>query len=69
MSYEHPTYEELVKDSLLRLMHDLSEECWCAYWLRDLEFTLWEAILTGKTDLGFGMRDCDLTRLKSLAGW
>jgi hypothetical protein len=73
MSYEHPTHEELVRDALEGLMSNLSEDCWCAYWMHDLEFTLWEAMMTGKTNLGFGVRDCDLVRLKSLhklaAGW
>jgi hypothetical protein len=66
MSYEYPTNEELVREALLRLIFDLSEDCWCAYWMRDLEFSLWEAMKTGKTNLGFGLRDCDLMRLKSL---
>jgi hypothetical protein len=73
MSYEHPTHEELIHDALLDLMHDLSENCWCAYWMNGLEFTLWRAMMTGTTNLGFGMRDCDLARLKSLhelaGGW
>jgi hypothetical protein len=73
MSYEQPTPEELVRESLLRLMEDQSEDCWCASWLRDLEFSLWNTITTGKTDWGFGMRDCDLARLKHLhemaGGW
>jgi hypothetical protein len=73
MSYEHPTHEELVKDALLRLMFDLSEDCWCANWMRDHEFTLWEAILTGRTNIGVGMPERDLIRLKSLhelaGGW
>ena len=73
MSYEHPTHEELVKEALLRMMLDLSEDCWCAHWLHNLEFTLWEAMMTGKTSLGFGVRDCDLARMKHLhemaGGW
>jgi hypothetical protein len=73
MSYEHPTHEELVREALLRMMLDLSEDCWCAHWLRDLEFTLWTAVMTGKTSFGFGMRECDLIRLKHLhemaGGW
>ena len=39
MSYEHPTYNELVRETLLRMMENLSEDCWCAGWLHDLEFT------------------------------
>jgi hypothetical protein len=66
MSYEHPTHDELVRETLLRMMEDISEDCWCAGWLNDLEFTLWKAVLTGKTNLGFGMPESDLIRLKHL---
>jgi hypothetical protein len=73
MSYEHPSHEELARDALVGLMSGISEDCWCAHWMHDLEFTLWEAMMTGKNNLGFGMRDCDLARLKSLhelaGGW
>lgn len=73
MSYEHPTNEELVRDALLRLMCDLSEDCWCAGWLHGLEFTLWKAVTTGKTNFGFGIKESDLIRLKHLhqiaGGW
>jgi hypothetical protein len=54
MSYERPTYEELAKDMLLQLIRDTSEECWCAGWLVDLEFILWDAMLTGKANFGWG---------------
>ena len=54
-------------------MSDLSEDCWCAGWLHDLEFTLWTATMTGNKNWGFGMRECDLLRLKHLhemaGGW
>jgi hypothetical protein len=73
MSYERPTHEELVREALLRMMLDLSEDCWCAHWMYGLEFTLWKAMLTGKASPGFGMRECDLIRLKHLhemaGGW
>jgi hypothetical protein len=73
MSYENPTHEELVREALLRMMSDLSEDCWCAGWMTDLEFTLWTAVETGNKDFGFGMRECDLSRLKHLhemaGGW
>ena len=53
MSYEQPTYEELARDALLRIMRDISEDCWCAGWLTDLEFTLWNAVTTGKMGSGW----------------
>jgi hypothetical protein len=73
MSCEHPTQEELVREALLGLMRDISENCWCAHWLNGLEFTLWDAMLTGNDNLGFGIRECELVRLKHLhdmaGGW
>ena len=74
MSYEHPTHEELVREALLRMMSDLSEDCWCAGWMTDLEFTLWEALTTGARELGWdGIEERDLSRLKHLhamaGGW
>jgi hypothetical protein len=73
MSYEQPTCEELARDALHRTMLDLSEDCWRAFWLHNLEFALWDAMVTGNISLGFGMRKCDLARLKHLhemtGGW
>jgi hypothetical protein len=41
--------------------------------MRDLEFTLWTAVMTGNLDFGWAMRECDLIRLKHLhemaGGW
>jgi len=34
-----------------RLMSDLSEDYWCAGWLIDLEFELWEGVAGGKTSI------------------
>ena len=55
-------------------MSDLSEDCWCAGWMTDLEFTLWEALTTGARELGWdGIEERDLSRLKHLhamaGGW
>jgi hypothetical protein len=55
MSYEHPTHEELVRETLLRMMEDMSEDYWCAGWLNDLEYSLWIAVITGNVDFGWGM--------------
>ena len=35
---------ETAKDSLLRRMEDISEDFWCAGWIRGLEFSLWRDI-------------------------
>jgi len=74
MSYEQPAYEELAKETLLRMMRDISEDCWCAGWLTDLEFTLWNAVTTGKMESGWGIvEERDLLRMKHLhelsGGW
>jgi hypothetical protein len=74
MSYEHPSYEELAKDTLLRMMRDMSEDYWCAGWLRDLEFTLWAALTGGSRKFGLGeIEERDLARMKRLhelcGGW
>lgn len=74
MSYEHPTHEELAKDTLLRMMADFSEDNWCASWLNDLEFTLWESMMTGSRTFGWGrIEERDLVRMRSLhelaGGW
>jgi hypothetical protein len=74
MSYEHPTHEELVREALLRMMSDLSEDCWCAGWLQNLEFTLWEAMNSGNKELGWGgVAERDFARMKHLhemaGGW
>ena len=73
MSYEHPTYDELVRETLLRMMEDMSEDYWCAGWLNDLEYSLWTAVITGNVNFGWGMQERELTRLKHLhemaGGW
>jgi hypothetical protein len=35
---------ELAKAALLRLMEDISEDCWCAGWMSGLEGQLWQAV-------------------------
>ena len=74
MSYEHPTYEELAKDTLLRMMEDFSQDYWCAGWLSGLEFTLWDAMTNGPEDSEWEqLEERDLKRMKSLheqvGGW
>lgn len=74
MSYERPTYEELARDTLLRMMQDFSEDCWCAGWLMDLEFTLWVGMKAGKMESGWDfVKERDLIRMKYLhelaGGW
>jgi hypothetical protein len=58
MSDEHPTSDELVREALAGLMPGISEYCWCAGWMRDFEFSLWDVLATGRTNPGSGMREC-----------
>ncbi len=74
MSYEEPTYEDLAKDTLGQMMADYSEDFWCAGWLIDLEFTLWEALTDGSRQLGMGrLEEREIARMKRLheiaGGW
>jgi hypothetical protein len=74
MSYENPTYEELARETLLRMMRDMSDDCWCAGWMRDLEFTLWDIVRGGSRRFGLSMlEDRDLARMRFLhkltGGW
>jgi len=74
MSYEQPSCTELARDMLGRMMSDLSEDFWCAGWMHDLEFTLWDALANGPRGFGFGtLGESELARLKHLhevaGGW
>lgn len=60
---------------LLRIvMRDISEDCYCAGWLSDLEITLWSAVLHGPRRFGMGeITEGDIAELKRLSekagGW
>jgi hypothetical protein len=74
MSYEQPTYEELAQETLLRMMRDFSEDFWCAGWLRDLEFTLWDVVIGGSRNFGLSeIEERDVARMRFLhercGGW
>ena len=74
MSYEQPTYQELARETLGRMMADISEDCWCSGWIQDLEFTLWDALTRGPIKFGMGkIEQRDLARIKHLheiaGGW
>lgn len=68
MSYEQPTVDEIVRDALAETMSEISESCWSAGWLNDLEYSLWKAMETGNLDYGWGIEQRDLDRLRHLAG-
>jgi len=61
---------------LLDMMSDLSEKCYCAGWLDETEYILWQAIMNGCKKLDWGqdvIEEWELVKLKNLAeaveGW
>jgi hypothetical protein len=67
------TTSEAAARGLLDLMSGISEEYWCAGWLRDLEFELWNAVAGSHTQESgaLTMRQTALLRLLSeeCDGW
>jgi hypothetical protein len=66
--------EEAAQLGLLGLMTGISEEGWCAGWLSNLEFDLWQACHGGPTGYGHHIvtpRQAQLLKLLSEAagGW
>lgn len=60
--------------ALADLMSDLSEETYCAGWLVDLEFLLWETVVGRHDSYGrFPLTEGEIRRLKELSeaggGW
>jgi len=39
---------------LAELMSELSEKCYSAGWMKDLEYVLWDAVVSGPRDYGHG---------------
>lgn len=65
---------EAASYGLFALMSAISEDCWCAGWLHNLELSLWQAREAGPMKFGMGeitQRQCDLLRLLSdeAGGW
>jgi hypothetical protein len=74
--YAHEWYgAHLSSDAraLATYMSDLSEEFWCAGWMRDLEFMLWSVIEGEEADASLTLTRDQLATLKSLSnackGW
>lgn len=74
--YAHEWYgARLSSDAraLATYMSDLSEEFWCAGWMRDLEFMLWSVIEGEEADASLTLTRNQLATLKSLSnackGW
>ena len=56
---------------LLDLMSDISERCYCAQWLSDLEFDLWKIILDYrcgkiKGNVSYGQSEVTIEEIKEL---
>lgn len=71
MSYDDLTPKQ---KELADLMSDISEDWWCAGWMQNLEYSLWELVCTRKTELGrhmlYGSQLNDLIRLSGeIGGW
>jgi len=45
--------------ALATLMSEFSEECWCASWLTDTEFDVWDLIAGRRSSWGMGSTDWD----------
>jgi hypothetical protein len=66
--------ETLKWQMLAREMSDISEQAFCAGWMGDLEYRLWEAVLGGPRKYGqIILTDLQINRLRdlsaSLGGW
>lgn len=66
---------EIIKDQLCSEMSEVSENCYCAGWMGDLEYSLWR-MLNDPGDSGYGQdkfSDAKKRRIASLAvaadGW
>lgn len=56
------------------IMARISESCWCASWVPDLEFSLWSMLQGGPRQFGMGdVSDAELDALRRLSdragGW
>lgn len=65
---------ETIKRLLYSGMSDISEICYFARWMDNLEFALWESVLGGPRNYGIGqLTDDDIANLKGLSeacgGW
>lgn len=60
--------------ALARLMSEISEDAYCAGWLVDLEYELWQILIDGHGQFGFGaLSETDINDLRELStacgGW
>ncbi|HEV2719660.1 MAG TPA: hypothetical protein VG323_06550 [Thermoanaerobaculia bacterium] len=60
--------------ALARLMSEISEDAYCAGWLSGLEYELWQIVIDGHGQFGFGaLSETDIQDLRELSdacgGW
>jgi hypothetical protein len=62
--------QKITADLLLKLMSWISEERWCAGWLRNLEYILWDAV-TGRREGICSLEEIDELKYLSekCGGW
>jgi hypothetical protein len=54
---------------LADFMSELSEEAYCAGWMVELEYALWEALVDGRSEYGrLELSDAHRSRLRELSG-
>ena len=63
--------QEAARLGLLLMMRGVSEEYWCAGWLIDLEYVLWEVVIGKPSSIALTERQTQLLRLLSeeAGGW
>ena len=52
--------------ALYQLMSDISEEHWCAGWMSDNEYALWQQVADPKADRHYGIQDGEDSNLSDL---
>ena len=54
---------------LAEFMSELSEKCYSAGWMMDLEYVLWDAVMTGPRNYGHGtITKDDISKLIQVSG-
>jgi hypothetical protein len=57
-------------EALRERMSEISEKHWCAGWMQDLEFSLWDILQHGGLEFGNGKVALeDLAELQKLSDW
>jgi hypothetical protein len=58
----------LEQEKMAEFMSSISERCYYAAWIKNLEYVLWDAVNSGQRNYGHGIiTDRDIRTLKTLA--